>query len=354
MIEQKYDLEEWPEGELENIDHCPLCGAKGRELLHEGLTDVLFFCAPGKWKLHQCKNCDAAYVDPRPSPASMYLAYRNYYTHTPISEILPEHISLARNFKRALGNGYRNWRYGTLFQPTTVLGVLAAYLAPDLKRSIDVSYRYLSRVSGGERMLDVGFGGGVFLEKALSLGWDVAGADPDPVSVKNANDRGLNARQGGIEAFSDQAGSFDFITISHVIEHVYDPVETLRIAYKLLKPGGRLWLDTPNIDSFGYAHYGRNWLGVDSPRHLVLFGWKSMRLALKMSGFNSWKYIDRSSAALGIFPLSEQVKSHALTKTDPLSEPPQKANWSARMAAVGSKFIKNRAEFITVIAEKSL
>lgn len=352
MIEQKYELGEWPTGELEHIDHCPLCGEKDSKLLHEGLTDILFFCAPGKWSLHQCQNCDAAYVDPRPSPASMHLAYRNYYTHEPISEISAEQRSIAQRITRSLGNGYRNWRYGTMLQPSTTLGVVAAYLSPSLRRSIDVSYRYLPRVSFGKRVLDVGFGGGIFLEKALALGWDVSGVDPDPVSVKNANDRGLNARQGGIEAFADQVGSFDYITISHVIEHVYDPVATLRVAYKLLKPGGRLWLDTPNIDSFGYDHYGEHWLGVDSPRHLVIFGWETMRLALKMSGFYTWKYIDRSGAAIGVFPLSEQVKNSVLTRMDPFREIPPKAKWSAIMASFRSKFSKKRAEFITVIAEK--
>lgn len=354
MIDDKYDLGEWPKGELEHIGHCPLCGAKERKLLHQGLTDILFYCAPGKWTLHQCQNCDAAYIDPRPSITSMHLAYRTYYTHNPVRDISIANLPLVQRITRYLGNGYRNWKYGTSFQPSTILGVVAAYLAPDLKKSIDVSYRYLPRAGGGKRVLDVGFGGGIFLEKALALGWDVAGADPDPLSVKNANSRGLNARQGGIEAFSDQLESFDLITISHVIEHVHDPVATLRLAYKLLKPGGRLWLDTPNIDSFGYALYREHWLGVDSPRHLVIFGWDSMRLALKKSGFNSPKYINRSSAALGIFPLSKQVRHHALTSSDPFSAPPPKANWDARMAAIKSKFIKKRAEFITVIATKSL
>jgi 2-polyprenyl-3-methyl-5-hydroxy-6-metoxy-1,4-benzoquinol methylase len=353
MTMQEYNLGEWPEGELEHLGHCPLCGAKERRLLHQGLTDILFYCAPGCWSLHQCQHCDAAYVDPRPSIISMHLAYKNYYTHAPLMELSNVNMPLAQRIRRALGNGYRNWQYGTSFKPSTILGVVAAYLYLDLKNSIDISYRYLPRAGAGKRVLDVGFGGGVFLENALALGWDVAGADTDPVTVKNANSRGLNARQGGIEVFSDQLESFDYITISHVIEHVHDPVATLRLAYKLLKPGGRLWLDTPNIDSFGYENFHEDWLGIDAPRHLVIFGWHSMRLALKISGFNSFKYIDRSNSALGVYPLSEQVRLNKLRSSDPFNSSPPKANWDARMAAIRSKFIKKHAEFITVIAEKS-
>jgi 2-polyprenyl-3-methyl-5-hydroxy-6-metoxy-1,4-benzoquinol methylase len=353
MNMKKYDLGEWPEGEVEQLGYCPLCGTKERKLLHRGLSDVLFHCAPGKWNLHQCQGCDAAYLDPRPSLSSIHLAYRNYYTHKPVTEVSVKNMHLAQRITRSLGNGYRNWRYGSSIQPSSFLGVIAAYLAPELKKTIDVSYRYLPRVGRGRRVLDVGFGGGAFLENALALGWEVAGVDTDLITVNNAKVRGLNVRHGGIEAFADQLSSFDFITINHVIEHVHYPVETLRLAHKLLKPGGRLWLDTPNINSFGYAHYRENWLGVDSPRHLVIFGWESMRLALKKSGFISLKYFDQSRSAMSLFPLSEQVKSSDLNGTNPFREAPPKANWDARMATFKSRFNKKRAEFITVLAEKS-
>ena len=352
MIENQYDLTQWPERQLEYMGHCPMCGSEDHALLHDGLIDNLFFCAPGKWALHKCQKCASAYVDPRPTSDSMYLAYRNYYTHDASSEPVPGKLSLPQTISRSMGNGYRNWRYGTNLQPSSFLGVAVAYMLPKLKRAIDVQFRCLPATSTRKRVLDVGFGGGVFLDYASSVGWDVAGADIDPVVVKNAKARGIDARQGSIEAFADDVESFDYITISHVIEHVYDPVETLRMAYKLLKPGGLLWVDTPNIDSYGYAHYGENWLGVDAPRHLVIFGWDTMTYALKEAGFHDWKYVDRAHSALTVFPLSEQVRIHSRTKTSPFSESPAKPVWVARMAAIKSKIFKRHAEFITVIAVK--
>lgn len=352
MIEKEYDLTHWPEGQLEYMGHCPMCGSEDRALLHDGLIDNLFFCAPGKWALHKCQKCAAAFVDPRPSIDSIYLAYRNYYTHESSSESVPERMRLPQKISRSLGNGYRNWRYGTNLRPSSLIGVAVVHMLPQIKRAIDVQFRCLSASSTGKRVLDVGFRGGVFLKYASSVGWDVAGADIDAVVIKNAKAHGIDARQGSIEAFADEVESFDYITISHVIEHVYDPVATLRMAYKLLKPGGLLWVDTPNIDSYGYAHYGENWLGVDAPRHLVIFGWDTMTYALKEAGFHDWKYVDRAHEALAVFPLSEQVRIHSRTKTNPFSEPPSKPAWVARMAAFKSKVFKRHAEFITVIAVK--
>lgn len=352
MSEKKFDLTAWPDGKLEYLGHCPMCGSESRKLLHDGLIDNLFFCAPGKWSLHQCQQCAAAYVDPRPTVDSMYLAYRHYYTHEASSGDAPVRMSLAQTISRSIGNGYRNWRYGTKLQPATVLGVAVAYMLPKLKRTIDVQFRCLPATTTRKRVLDVGFGGGVFLNYAASMGWDVAGVDIDEVVIRNGKARGIDARQGSIEAFADQPESFDYITISHVIEHVYDPVETLKIAYRLLKPGGQLWLDTPNIDSYGYAHYGANWLGVDAPRHLVIFGWDTMRYALKEAGFHDWHHVDRAHSALTVFPLSEQVLRHSKTGTDPFGEPPSKPSLLARMAAFKAKIFKRHAEFITVIAVK--
>jgi len=154
--------------------------------------------------------------------------------------------------KRSMANGYRNWKYGTNLKPANPLGIPLALAFPAARQMLDQSFRNLHRPGRGERLLDVGFGSGEFLEYAKTAGWEVAGVDPDPVSVESAVQRGLNVRHGGVEAYADMPESFDVITMSHVIEHVHDPHETLKTIYRLLKPGGFLWLTTPNIQSLGH------------------------------------------------------------------------------------------------------
>ena len=95
----------------------------------------------------------------------------------------------------------------------------------------------------------------------------------------------MNVFSGGIEVFSGESSLFDAITLSHVIEHVYDPNALLESCFKLLRPNGYIWIDTPNIDAQGHRYYGPFWRGLEPPRHLVLFTRNSLMHAVRQAGF---------------------------------------------------------------------
>jgi len=97
--------ESWPISELESVDFCPLCKSADRKVLYKGLTDRVFFCAPGEWDLYRCGRCGTGYLDPRPTVASIGLAYKSYYTHEPEGGA-PEFDGKARSLKASLRNGY--------------------------------------------------------------------------------------------------------------------------------------------------------------------------------------------------------------------------------------------------------
>lgn len=65
--------------------------------------------------------------------------------------------------------------------------------------------------------------------------------------------RGLTVHLGGLETLASEREAFDGMTLNHVIEHVHNPRATLADCYRLLKPGGWLWLETPNLDAQGHA-----------------------------------------------------------------------------------------------------
>lgn len=349
MKKKLFDEVTWPESELEPVHRCPVCESSSRILLYKELIDNVAFCAPGKWRMQQCLDCGAAYLDPRPSPASLHVAYKSYHTHVQTIKQPEPQRTWFYSLRHGWANGYRNWRYGTQYLPSSRLGVLAAYLFPGMRKSLDLPFRYLPRAWPGARVLDVGLGNGDFLEAVRGIGWDVAGVDMDPVVVKNAMVRGLDVRLGGIAVFADQPESFDAITISHVIEHVYDPIETLSMAYKLLKPGGLLWIDTPNVGSFGHSHFGEHWRGLEAPRHLVLFGRQSMNYALNRSGFRDWEYISRTAETLGMFMASERIR----LAMKPDDQAYLKTSLSFRVFSSAVKLLRSKAEFITVIARKA-
>jgi len=341
----------WPEHGLESMPNCPVCGSSQRQTIYDNLVDTVFYCAPGTWSLHECKECGCAYLDPRPTQDTIHLAYSQYYTHTPPKKKDIQNLGSLWRLRRSMANGYKNWRFGTNLQPANRLGIPAALIVPKLRHQLEKSFRGLHCPKLGARLLDVGSGNGGFLELAQSIGWDVAGVDPDPVAVDTTVQRGLDVRHGGVEAFADMPERFDVITMSHVIEHVHDPHQTLQTIYRLLKPGGFLWLNTPNIHSFGHEYYGQNWRGLEPPRHLILFNLEAISTLLKNVGYS---YVVNKSTNQNFTNMA--VKSEALSKgIDPYSI--SKVNLHHRLTGtlmnIRTRFLPHRTEFLTLKAFKS-
>jgi SAM-dependent methyltransferase len=92
--------------------------------------------------------------------------------------------------------------------------------------------------------------------------------------------------------------AYDVVTLFDVIEHVSDPLATLRSAYRLIRPGGLLHMDTPHFYSIPYLLFRKEWT-VFFPWHRAYFSARNMRIALEMAGFNV-KHI----SAVGLLPFS--------------------------------------------------
>jgi 2-polyprenyl-3-methyl-5-hydroxy-6-metoxy-1,4-benzoquinol methylase len=335
----------WPDDGLEAVASCPICGASERNLLHRGLSDRVFFVAPGEWALWRCQHCQSAYLDPRPTRETIGQAYEHYFTHEEVSAPPRPPRNGFERLRARLANGYRNARYGGNLQPASGLGAWFGEIPP-LGWPVDSRYRYLPRRPG--RVLDVGAGGGHWLELAAEGGWSVAGAEPDPVARERMTSRGMPARPSA-EAWFDEAGTFDVVTMNHVIEHVHDPKQLLAAAFRLLKPGGRLYVETPNVDALGHKIYGRDWIALDPPRHLLLFNRTSLRNAVRAAGFRSIRYRGRPTP----LPETSWQSRRIAASLDPFGDtgsprlPPPTPTQKLRSALALS-----RAEFLTLTAAK--
>lgn len=304
-MKQRDVVADWPENEIERVAVCPVCGHNGRRLLHKGLTDRVYRCAPGMWNLHQCLQCDTAFLDPRPTPASIWRAYTNYDTHKPSDNELPlSMLGFRQRLRRALRNGYINSRYGANLQPASKLGRWVVPLLYGKQGEIDHSLRSLPRLKKGEskKVLDIGCGSGSFLRDAMQLGWEVQGIDPDSKAASQV--AGLRVEQGGLPQTRFKDATFDVVTLSHVIEHTHDPVASLREVFRLLKPGGLIWVSTPNVSSVSHYRFRSNWIGLHSPAHLVLFSHKNIKHALRAAGFNDMRVADMFPQARGYYHMS--------------------------------------------------
>jgi 2-polyprenyl-3-methyl-5-hydroxy-6-metoxy-1,4-benzoquinol methylase len=148
------------------------------------------------------------------------------------------------------------------------------------------SERKVLPVEGKGRLLDFGCGGGSYLARMHRQGWQVTGLDISPEAVRRVREElHLPALVGSFPCWELASGSFDVITMWQVLEHVHDPLEVLREAYRLLTPGGKLVISVPNIDSLPFRLFGSYWLSLDLPRHLTHFTPSTLHLMLEHAGF---------------------------------------------------------------------
>lgn len=232
---------------------CSLCGEAGTQL-YEALKDELFG-SPGSWGIMRCGNpeCGLIWLDPAPLASELPKAYFDYYTHTQGNVIEPI----------ASGGWFRARLIG-------LYGHLVHYSGLLERRRI-MLIRHLDGMEPG-RLLEIGCGDGSFLSAARELGWEVTGVDSDPQAAQAAREKHDIVVQ--VRSFEDcnfPLEHFDLIVMNHVIEHVLDPVTLLVSCAAILRTDGVLLLVTPNSEGLGHSVFGRNWRGLEPPRHLQIF-----------------------------------------------------------------------------------
>jgi SAM-dependent methyltransferase len=293
---------------------CYLCGKRG-EVLYRDLEDRLFG-APGSWTLKQCpgSDCGLIWLDAMPTEKDIGKAYLDYYTHEggslQIRKKRGTFKRLTRPFCLARDNGYLALKYDAA-NGVSGLGKLAGlliYLHFTRKIALDFSAMYLS-VRRGTKLLEIGCGSGRQLEFLRQLGWQAEGLDLDPAAVKAASARGLTVHAGSLKKQNFPDGSFEAIVSSHVIEHVHDPVGLLRECGRILKPGGRLVVVTPNTASWGHRWFRNNWLALDPPRHLHLFNSISLCRAAEQADLGICSLASSVREADGLFRASRDIQN---------------------------------------------
>jgi SAM-dependent methyltransferase len=307
MKKRAIDVGSWPADGLERVGNCLSCGSSDSVRLYDGLRDQIFQCAADGWAFQKCQRCASVFLDPRPTPEAISLAYQNYYTHGPAD--CDDRQTSAAGLRQRIIDGYLNARYGTKYPGAIPAGQLIALAFPFRRAAHDAGLcRHLPRARRGmSRVLDVGCGNGKFLQFAVDAGWTATGVDSDPVAVNFARGRGLDVRHADVCALPFPSGSFDYITASHVLEHVHRPMELLLECRRTLMPSGQLWLETPNIGSLGHAVFGSAWRGLEPPRHLAIYSRSALLRMLRDAGFESARFRFHGLATKSIWKASRQL-----------------------------------------------
>ena len=306
---------------LENLSCCPACDGPRSELMFAELQDRLFGVR-GNWNLYRCSECGVAYLNPRLSPDYLGEAYVHYFTHGGAPP--------TTGFRARLGDCYIGGSHGR--NPSSLSRCfvwLVRTFAPRRAESLDACLRTLPPKNTGHRLLDLGCGDGSYARMAQAAGWKVTGLENDPAACRAARSLGVSVVEAAFPPAPLPDGSFDVVRLHHVIEHLHDPRAALREIFRLLAPGGLAMVTTPNLGAYGLEVFGRDWRGLEPPRHLVLFtpailnkllrelGFAGVRLAT--SGNVSFYFHYSYALATGLSPTSDlpaevETKLHQATE----------------------------------------
>lgn len=266
---------------------CGLCGSPG-EFAQHGVTDP-DRNLDGSWSFRRCTNqtCGVYWLDPAPRPEEMWKAYASYHTHTRKrgNPLAKGTFSLAHRLLRLL-----QWPLWTVSGLTK---------EADYLRFMTLAHEPIGT------LLDVGCGGGRFLKRMQKRGWEVEGSDFDEQATKKVTARyGIKTHVGDLAQCALPEHSFDVITMSQTIEHLYTPEATLRECLRLLKPGGLLVMTTPNVSSVAASEFGIHWRGWEAPRHLHLFSVESLQRLTQRAGFEIVEARSYSAGCSGVYRVS--------------------------------------------------
>jgi SAM-dependent methyltransferase len=159
------------------------------------------------------------------------------------------------------------------------------YYLEQAPQRIANAHRLLDLVPRGGRLLEIGCAAGFLLVAARERGFAARGVEMSAWAAAHARDAyGLDVTTGYLERIDLPAGHFDVVVMADVIEHLHDPRRTLQHIHRVLRPGGRLLLLTPDVGSLMARLAGRRWWGLLDD-HYFYFSRATLRRLLESEGY---------------------------------------------------------------------
>lgn len=139
--------------------------------------------------------------------------------------------------------------------------------------------------------LEVGSFAGTFLNEARQRGWKVLGIEPlETPADYSETQLGIKVIRKYFEEADIPSESIDVVVACHVIEHVPDPAAFIKKAFELLKPGGKLILETPTYDSMMFKLLKHRERSVRCDGHIYFFTKQTLKKLVENNGFTALKH----------------------------------------------------------------
>jgi len=229
---------------------------------------------PGDWRrpavrdayrLDWCEACRFGQLAPRPHADEIGAFYdcEQYYTHERPRDV----------------GGRSAWLERLLVS-------LAWRCDRGVEAEIDVATLARNGIRPGATVCDVGCGNGGMLGRLGNAGFEVVAIEPDAGARAVVEKAGFRVFAGSAERLPEELADaqFDVVTMGHVLEHCLDPRTAVRNIARLLAPGGRFIVETPNNDCLGARRAGQAWRWLDVPRHIHFFTPKSLAAVCEQAG----------------------------------------------------------------------
>lgn len=251
---------------------CPLCGQHVREFLFAARDRM--HGLPGCFGIWRCGGCGLRSTYPLPADLGRYYPDSYYAYQTPS---IPDYGVGWRGTLRSIALRYQfGYIYGAAAARLPAQGPRAQalrMLSRLLRARAALAFGpgpLLPALRGG-KALDIGCGSGVWLLKMRALGWQVEGVETSMAACAAARSAGLNVHNGDLATANLPVAAYDLVRLWQALEHMTDPVATLRTVAQLLKPGGRLIIGVPNVGGRLARLWRTYWFDLDAPRHLWHF-----------------------------------------------------------------------------------
>lgn len=158
-------------------------------------------------------------------------------------------------------------------------------------------------------LLDIGCGTGDFLLELKRNGWKVSGMEPNSGARAKAEQKLSASLFSNPDLSEINDGSWEGLSMWHVLEHVPDPNETVSQLWRILKKGGIAIIAVPNFKSWDAKHYKKHWAAFDVPRHLFHFSQGGMKDLFLKNGFSHLETKPMIFDSFYVSLLSEKYKS---------------------------------------------